>query len=200
MELARNDYLVSSTNLAYDESVSITYLTSATHVGYLLDDEGNNYMTKSLSSFQFEYSRFLSDKILATLRLREIDMVSSENMSYGVDGSNYQWIDLNGEGLFGVLSDQATRWFYKRNLSANNQIQALSETITAAKLGPIENICPKPSSTDRALFSDVQGDDLMELVRMNVLVWGFSRREFKLGEVSGWLQFREFNSFPNVNS
>ncbi len=35
----------------------------------------------------------------------------------GLDGDAYQWIDLDGEGVSGVLTEQATAWYYKRNLS-----------------------------------------------------------------------------------
>ena len=29
----------------------------------------------------------------------------------------YQWADLHGEGIPGILTEQAGAWFYKRNLS-----------------------------------------------------------------------------------
>ena len=35
----------------------------------------------------------------------------------GLDGSIYRWADLHGEGLPGLLTEQAGVWFYKRNLS-----------------------------------------------------------------------------------
>ena len=30
--------------------------------------------------------------------------------------SNYQWVDLDGEGVSGILTEQAGAWFYKPNL------------------------------------------------------------------------------------
>ena len=46
---------------------------------------------------------------------------SLENLPMGVDGSRYQWVDLDGEGLSGILTEQAGGWFYKANLSADNR-------------------------------------------------------------------------------
>ena len=42
---------------------------------------------------------------------------SLENLPVGLDGRSYQWVDLDGEGVSGVLTEQADAWFYKRNLS-----------------------------------------------------------------------------------
>jgi hypothetical protein len=42
---------------------------------------------------------------------------SLENLPIGLDGSSYRWTDLHGEGIPGILSEQAGAWFYKRNLS-----------------------------------------------------------------------------------
>ena len=49
--------------------------------------------------------------------IREIDAESLENLPAGLDGAQYQWVDLDGEGLAGILTEQADGWFYKRNLS-----------------------------------------------------------------------------------
>jgi hypothetical protein len=79
-QLARDDYLVSSTNLQYDETPAITYLTSATHVGYVLGEDGSRYLTKSLPPVEFKYSQFPSDEELSRLKVREIDSTSLENL------------------------------------------------------------------------------------------------------------------------
>ena len=201
------DCLVMSTNFEYDETPSLTYLASARRVGFLQDETNNCYLSKSMPPAQFEYSRFPSDEELARLQVHEIDSTYLENLPYGVDGLNFEWVDLDGEGLSGVLSEQANGCFYKRNLSANNQIEKVdgdhTTTITMPKLGPMQNIHTIPSlslSVDQCFFADVKGDGLMDLVRMDNLVCGFYSREYKRGEVSGWHPFRQFKSFPNINS
>ena len=47
----------------------------------------------------------------------EVDPGSLENLPQGLDGSRYQWADLDGEGLSGILTEQGGAWFYKRNQS-----------------------------------------------------------------------------------
>ncbi len=53
-------------------------------------------------------------------RCDEVDAESLENLPIGLDGAAYQWIDLHGEGISGILTEQAGAWFYKRNLSPIN--------------------------------------------------------------------------------
>ena len=43
--------------------------------------------------------------------------VAAQPARTGVDGAGYRWVDLDGEGVPGVLTEQAERWFYKRNES-----------------------------------------------------------------------------------
>ena len=52
--------------------------------------------------------------------MHEVDAESLENLPIGLDGAAYQWIDLHGEGIPGILTEQAGAWFYKRNLSPIN--------------------------------------------------------------------------------
>ena len=49
--------------------------------------------------------------------VEEVDPESLENLPIGLDGSAYRWTDLHGEGIPGILTEQAGAWFYKRNLS-----------------------------------------------------------------------------------
>ena len=53
--------------------------------------------------------------------MRDVDPASLENLPYGIDGSHYRWVDLDGEGLSGILTEQGGSWFYKANLSPANQ-------------------------------------------------------------------------------
>ena len=45
-----------------------------------------------------------------------LDADSLENLPVGLDGAAYQWVDLDGEGVSGILTEQAGAWFYKPNL------------------------------------------------------------------------------------
>ena len=69
-------------------------------------------MKKSLPPLEFEYSQANID-----YKIHDIDPESLENLPYGLDGTQYQWVDLDGEGISGILIEQAGAWFYKRNIS-----------------------------------------------------------------------------------
>lgn len=119
-ELGNTNYLVRSTDLSYNQNGIATSLNSAELVGYTLDPSGISYTRQALPPITFEYSLFPSDDELTQLAVQDIHSSSLENLPIGVDGVSYQWVDLDGEGLSGLLTQQGGRWFYKRNSSANN--------------------------------------------------------------------------------
>ena len=49
--------------------------------------------------------------------------------------SRFRWVDLDGEGLSGILSDAGGGWYYKRNLSAGNLITQARRD--AGRAGPL---------------------------------------------------------------
>ena len=57
----------------------------------------------------------------------------------------YQWVDLDGEGLSGILTEQADGWFYKRNLSPINTRHENGRETVAARFAPVERVAQKPS-------------------------------------------------------
>ena len=121
-ELGTPDYLVRSTDFTYSyeqepadpRNPIFSFLLSAIHFGYKRQADGS-YLKKSLPPLEFEYTQpVISEEI------HEVDPESLENLPYGLDNGHYQWVDLDGEGLSGVLTEQAEGWFYKRNLSPVN--------------------------------------------------------------------------------
>jgi hypothetical protein len=108
-ELGTDDYLVRSTEFTYDESSIASFITETTQSGYVRNNDGT-YLKKSLPPLEFEYSK-------ATIQeeVMEIDAASLENLPIGLDGMSYRWVDLDGEGLSGILTEQADAWFYKPN-------------------------------------------------------------------------------------
>ena len=164
-QLKRDDYLVNSTNIIYEENASFTYLIGVSHVGYLLDDT-RRYSSKSVPPLEFQYSKFPSDTELSRLQVKDIDIESLQNLPCGI-GGKYQWLDLHGEGLCGVLTEEATGWFFKPNLSANN----LDERQTISKLGAVEQVFSRPAASEQSFFMDVQGDGFMDLVSLDNNNW-----------------------------
>ncbi|MGH8657945.1 MAG: SpvB/TcaC N-terminal domain-containing protein, partial [Gammaproteobacteria bacterium] len=109
------DCLVRSTDFTYsyednepDPRDPIFYfLLSMTQTGYQRAPGG--YVSKSLPPLEFDYTQPIVQE-----EIHEVDPESLENLPYGLDNGRYQWIDLDGEGLSGVLTEQADGWFYKR--------------------------------------------------------------------------------------
>ena len=70
-----------------------SFIGSVTQSGYQRNT-GGGYLKKSLPPLEFIYSEGLINE-----EVQEIDEESLENLPYGLDGSRYQWVDLDGEGF-----------------------------------------------------------------------------------------------------
>lgn len=192
-ELGAADYLVRATEFTYAENPIASFMTGATQSGYVQRNDGT-YLKKSLPPLEFEYTN-------ATIQaeIQEVDTASLENLPYGLDGARYQWIDLDGEGVAGILSEQAGALFYKRNLSPVSIELRHGEEVAVARFGPKELVAPQPSLADlrsgRAQFLDLAGDGLPDLVQLEGPVPGFYERTAD----AGWKPFAPFLSLPNVD-
>ncbi len=115
-----------------------SFLLAATHAGYRRRDGG------------YQSQRDAGDRVPSTARpvvddqIRDIDPESLRNLPYGVDDSGYRWIDLDGEGMPGILTDQAERWYFKRNESpATGTDDGL--VAAAPAFGPLQVLTAQPS-------------------------------------------------------
>jgi RHS repeat-associated protein len=196
-ELALADYLVKSMNLTYDENPFFSFLTQVNQVGYVFDQTQNQYLSKSFPPVEFSYSGFPSDDKLSRLPVQDIDAESLENLPRGVDGSTFQWVDLDGEGLSGVFVEQDTAWFYKQNLSARSL--DYSDKGIIPRFGPAEPANSKPGAifaNSNFRFLSLAGDGHLDVVNAGQGCWGFYERTSK----NGWDSYRQFKSFPNVDT
>ena len=106
------DCLVSSTDLTYASTggSGMTTVASVTHTGYRRRD-GGSYHGASLPPLELRYS-----PAVIGAEVRELSPETLANLPAGVDGTAYQWVDLDGEGLSGILARQGGAWYYKPNL------------------------------------------------------------------------------------
>jgi len=139
------------------------------------------YIKKSLPPLEFEYSKakIQENKIIS------IDAESLDNIPYGIDGNTYQFVDLNGEGISGILSEHSGHWYYKPNLSRG-------------KFGPLQSVTLKPSlanlsKSDQQLL-DLTGDGNLDLVDMHGPIKGYYERRSD----KAWENFVPFDSFPSI--
>jgi hypothetical protein len=167
-------------------------LTSVTRCGYKRQT-GGGYLRKSLPPLEFEYSQAMIHE-----EIHEVDPESLENLPYGLDNGRYQWVDLDGEGLSGVLTEQAEVWFYKHNLSPINGRREEGKETLAARFGPVERVAEKPSlaalSGGRQQLLDLAGDGQVDLVELEGPTPGFYERT----EDERWEAFVPFTSLPNL--
>ncbi len=177
--------------LAYHGSTRFaSFIRAVSQSGFVRDDtqppverNGATYLTyvkKSLPPVEFEYSK-------ATIQndIRELDSVSLGNLPIGLDGTIYQWVDLDGEGVSGILTEQADAWFYKPNLGDGH-------------FGPLQVVAAKPSLANlrsgRQQLLDLSGDGQLDLVTLAGPAPGFYERTTD----ENWEPFRAFTSVPNV--
>jgi hypothetical protein len=182
--------LVRSMAFDYRETPTATYMTSIAESGYKRKS-GGGYLQRSQPPLEFQYSEAVVGE-----SIQAIDQSSLGNLPQGVDGAVYQWVDLDGEGLPGILTKQGDAWFYKRNESALTRDSAAG-TCTA-RFAPLEQVARMPAGVSPGQaqwqFLDLAGDGQIDLVKLAPPVSGFFERT---GDAD-WESFRTFASLPNL--
>ncbi|MBO9703281.1 MAG: insecticidal toxin complex protein [Sporocytophaga sp.] len=175
------DGLVRSLNFEYDKDApeGFTFLKSITNTGHIRKPDGN-YSEKSLPPMEFQYEKHQwNDKV---------NTISRENLMNapaGVDDQNYQFTDLYGEGLPGILTEQASAWYYKSNLGDGRFSKA-------------ELISPKPSFQElgnKLQLADLDADGNKQLVSFEADAKGY----FEINDDATWKPFKYFKGFPNID-
>jgi RHS repeat-associated protein len=184
-ELGVEHYLVRSTEFGYDRDSIASFITSVTQSGYVAWPDAANptdlFLRRSLPPVEFEYS-----KAVLSSDLREVDPKSLENVPGGVDGKHYQWVDLDGEGLSGILTEQGNAWFYKRNFGEGH-------------FGPVEPVARIPAaahlSGEGQHLLDLSGNGQLDLAEFTGSTPGFYQRT----PDEDWESFTPFRSLPRID-
>ncbi len=189
--LVRSTDLVHSFAPASDPSQPFySYLLSVTQTGYVRNPAGG-YFSNSLPPLQFEYTQAEIDETV-----RDLDSESLKNLPNGIDGSRYRWVDLDGEGVSGILSEQGGSWFYKPNLSPANQQTVDGQQLTLPRFGAVQPVARQPSlaslSSGRQQLMDLSGDGQLDLVQFDGPTPGFYERTAE----ADWEPFEPFASLP----
>ena len=178
-ELGTAPCLVRSTDFTHTEEPTLTRLVAATQSGYIRALGATVYSKKSLPPLELGYA-------LPAIQtaVQAFDKASLADVPGGVQGA-YQWVDLDGEGLPGVLTQQAGALFYKQNLGGG-------------KLAPARRLLTKPAMTQLGggqQLTDLDGDGLKELTVFARPMAGYHDRT----EEGGWDRFQPFTSQPNID-
>src|SRR5690554_6171167 len=188
--------LVRSLELTYQNDMisehlqASDFLLKAVQKGYqwTFDEQVNEWQvkTKSMPALRMEYSSVTWDFAIQT--------VAKEEMSGAPQGLTgpYQWIDFEGEGLNGILTEQGNAWYYKNNLGK-------------AHFSPTRRIAQKPNTTglgSKSQWQDLDADGSRQLVVQEAGQSGYWELEptqdayLKEGK---WMPFRPFEKQVNID-
>ena len=182
-ELGAEDYLVRTTEFVYDANPIASLLTSIIQSGYARTPSGR-YRTSSMPPLEFSYS---PNPLRDSPRPRyEAVRYAETTLPEGVDGRDYMWTDLDGEGVPGVLSEQGDAWFYAVNDGAG-RIRRPTYVPRRPSLAGL--------SDGQTQLLDVAGDGQLDLVTLGQPTAGFYDRTAS----EGWGPFRPFASCPNAD-
>jgi RHS repeat-associated protein len=185
-EMAGTDCLVRSTEFEYKQKAIGSFITRVTHSGYVRHELGR-YLRKAMPVLELDYtSSPLEDERYRRYQVKEVDPDSLANLPQGIDGESYRWIDLMGEGISGVLSEQGGTWYYKANAGCGHfyptEVVSRAPSLAALKQGNQQLL-------------DVAGAGTVNLVQFNSPAPGFYERT----QEDAWGGFRTFRELPVLN-
>jgi len=178
-ELGPEPTLVRSIDLGYDENPSLTRLTSVIQKGYQRPAGSTGaYSVKALPSVELGYTTAKLHRDVEVLNRRDAEEFSGRTLG------QHQWVDLDGDGLPGVLHEGGGALFYRRNEGQG-------------RIAPPRRLPTQPTLAAGLTpqVVDLGGDGQMDLVRYARPAAGYHERTAD----DGWGPFVPFASQPVVD-
>ena len=187
------DCLVSSLDIAFRPGITdsqieddeiASFLMSITRRGYVRQTDGSDgtslrYLTDAYPPIEFEYA-----PAVVSHKVHEIDPSALKNLPGGIDDAVYRWLDLDGEGISGILTKERGSYYYKHNMGNGHFGSA----------NPLD-LMPSLSSGKNEQWMDLSGDGHHDLVQFEGHAPGFYKRTSH----DEWLRFKSFESLPNID-
>jgi hypothetical protein len=174
-ELGATPCLVRSTELTFSESPIATTVTSVTQRGWMRAADGS-YTTRTLPQLDLQYSAAVLHDTA-----QSFDAASLAGVPLGALGRTHDWVDLDGEGIPGLLLRDGRAFYYKRNLGA-------------ATLAPPQALATTPAADGTGHLADIDADGAKELVTFDRPLAGYQDRTD-----DGWAGFQPFRGLPDVD-
>ena len=190
-----DDCLVRSTDLTYSDEDDpadatgpvYTFLRAVTQSGYRRDGDGYRASAACRRSSSSTAGRS------CRTRCTRSTPTASRTCPSAWTARRYQWVDLDGEGVPGILTEQAGAWFYKRNLSPVGERDGRARA--RWQRGRSRGRALAGLAGGRAQFMDLAGDGQPDLVRHGRAgAPGFYEHD----DGEGWEPFRPFASLPRA--
>ena len=196
-ELAPGPTLISATQLDYDDydvaagggvadelahqgsSRFASFLRRVRRSGYVRQ-HGDVYLEKSLPPLELTYSR----PVIAG-EVRALDDAAGVSFPTRIDPISHTWLDLDGEGLPGLLTQAAGAWYYSANLGDG-------------RFGPTQPVASPAAALlapRRQAALDLGGNGRLDVVDLGGPDPGFYERRTE----QGWEGFRPFALRPNID-
>jgi RHS repeat-associated protein len=200
-ELGETPSLVRSTDFDYAPDPAASRLVAVTQRGYMRNEATGGYDVQSLPPVELAYTDVVFDDTV-----RELAAGSDEQLPVGVDGGAYRWVDLDGEGIAGVLSPQSDAWYFKRNLGDAPSAASVGHppppppplARDAVRLAPAQVVATTPSLAGAASggtrLMDLVGDGTLDLVLLGTEPRGFQQRAD-----GAWRRFEPFAAAPALD-
>lgn len=179
--------LVRSVEFGFDENPVVTYLLSVEAIGHDWTQAGDAARERS-PTLVLDYSR--ADAFSTRIVSAAGDALAQAPV--GVDGHAHQFVDLDGEGLPGILVPTAAgtpALYYKRNLGGGNFARA-----ERLELQPSLPMLGTAGSAQAQLLS-LNGDGRLDLVWLS----GSTRGFFERTDAGAWSPFVPFRQLPSVD-
>ncbi|MGW0875341.1 SpvB/TcaC N-terminal domain-containing protein [Streptomyces sp. NPDC002740] len=172
-ELGPDPVLVRSTDLAYQEDPATSKLIALTQRGYAPSVSGGQ-ANAELPALTFTYTERTVSTAALSLRTEPGDALPRLD-------TGHRWVDLDGEGIPGLLAEQDGAWYYRRNRGDG-------------LIGGPRPVDPLPAITDSHRLMDLAGDGRQSLASLSGTAPGYNHRT----ENGSWAPFETFPQLPRV--
>ncbi|ODQ08079.1 SpvB/TcaC N-terminal domain-containing protein [Shigella sp. FC1655] len=176
---AETPELISRLTLTYDESTAGSMLVSAQQSAF--NDNKDTQSLVTLPPIKFDWQKVGT--------MKQAQWQSLDELASFTPQQPYQYVDLFGEGLAGVLYQDRGAWWYRAPVRKEEKQNPNAVTWDKAKKLPVI-----PSLRNSAMLTDVTGDGKLEWLVTQGNVNGYYTQDEENAE--NWLNFVPLDAIP----